>query len=439
MIPPPGPGLASRLFRARLLRAASVYTLANSANAAVPLVLIPVLTRFMTPAEYGVLAMYLVLVGISAPLVGLGLQSAILRRFFDQSDEALNRFIAHSVLLVLLATAGVALLLYALAPVTVALTGFPADWFWTVLVSASGQALLQLRLAVLRAENRAVRYGLLQGAHTVATLVLAILLVVLMDGGWSGAVLGYALAAAMAGAVGTVWLAIDGRLQRATWDSAIVRSLLRYGLPLVPHTIAAFSLVATDRLFVANLVGMAETGVYMVGAQLGLGLSMLFVSVNTAYSPWLFERLRGDVQGTREQLVRLTYGAFPLALILAAAVALLAAPFLRIFVGSGFETALPIVRWLALASAFNAMYMMVVNYLFYADRTTLVLAGTGLAAVANVALNFVLVVRFGAVGAAQATTIAFLLKFLFTWWISIRVFPMPWLEAVRPKGANARP
>lgn len=424
--------------RSRLLRAASIYTLANSANAAVPLVLIPVLTRFMTPAEYGILAMYLVLVGICGPAVGLGVGSAVLRRYYDRSQSELNRYVAHSALLILAAAAVVGLLLHASGPSVVVLTGYPVSWFWAVVASAAGQALLQIRLTVFRAEERAGRYGLLQGGHTIGKLGLAILFVVAFGAGWQGAVLGYSLASLAAGVAGVVWLAADGRLPLVRWDAAIARALLRYGLPLVPHTIAGFSLVATDRLFVANLVGIADTGVYMVGAQIGLGLSLLFVSINTAFSPWLFNQLRSAADASRVQLVRMTYAAFPVTLILATLVALVAGPFLRVFVGAGFEDALPIVRWLAFASAFNGMYMMVVNYLFFADRTELVLAGTGLAAVANVALNWAFVSSAGSVGAAQATTLAFALKFLFTWYVSARIFPMPWGAAMQAVRANVR-
>jgi O-antigen/teichoic acid export membrane protein len=420
-----------RALGSKLLRAASIYTLGNSANAAVPLVLIPVLTRYLEPEAYGILAMYLVLFGICTPIAGAGLQSAVLRRYYDSTREELGDFVGNSLFLLVVATAVVGGLLYAAAAPIETLTGYPRSWFWAVLVAAFGKALLQIRLNLWRAQEKAVRFGLLQGAHTGLTLVAAIALVAWSGLGWQGAVLGYAGASMAAGAVGVASMAGDGWINGFRLKKAVMASLLRYGLPLIPHAVAGFSLVAIDRVFVSHFVGIAETGVYLVGAQLGMGLSMLFTSINAAYSPWLFNQLRQGEHWRRVRVIRLAVLSMPVALLFAGIVAALAGPLITLLAAPEYSGATVILRWLALASAFNGMYMAMVAYVFYSNRTGAVFIITGCAAILNIALNYYLVTHVGAVGAAQATAGAFALKFVLACYVSTKVCDIPWRAALR--------
>ncbi|NLK71578.1 MAG: flippase, partial [Clostridiales bacterium] len=83
--------------------------------------------------------------------------------------------------------------------------------------------------------------------------------------------------------------------------------------------------------------------------------------------------------------------------------------------------------WIALSYAFDGMYKMVVNYIFYAQKTYILAWITFLAAGINIILNYLLIKINGAIGAAQATTATFALQFLLTWFLSSRVYKMPWI------------
>ncbi|HEX5869959.1 MAG TPA: polysaccharide biosynthesis C-terminal domain-containing protein, partial [Longimicrobium sp.] len=72
-------------------------------------------------------------------------------------------------------------------------------------------------------------------------------------------------------------------------------------------------------------------------------------------------------------------------------------------------------------SAFEGMYKMVVNQIFYAGHThwlAWITFGTG---VVNVGLNWLLISINGAVGSAQATALAMLLSYLLTARLSRRL------------------
>src|SRR5690606_32294019 len=105
---------------------------------------------------------------------------------------------------------------------------------------------------------------------------------------------------------------------------------------LIPHTLAVFAIAAADRVFITEMIGVAETGVYMVGLQIAMGLALVLIAFNRAWAPWLFRQLENSSSEHRRRLVGLTYGYFGVVVLAALALGLLAPVILRVLVGEEF-------------------------------------------------------------------------------------------------------
>jgi len=172
---------------------------------------------------------------------------------------------------------------------------------------------------------------------------------------------------------------------------------------------------------------VSETGLYTVGYQLALIVELVAVSFNSAYTPWLFEKLTNADHSTKRRLVRFTYVQFAAMAVLAVGVALVM-PWVAVhLLGSSFAESSRYVGWFALGFLFSGMYYMVTNYIFFAQRTAYLAAVTITIAIINIPLTYILITLNGGIGAAQATAISLGLSFVFTWIVSQRVYPMPWL------------
>ena len=95
-------------------------------------------------------------------------------------------------------------------------------------------------------------------------------------------------------------------------------------------------------------------------------------------------------------------------------------------VGEKFISAGQFIIWITLGGAFQGMYYMVTNYIFYVQKTHLLAWVTFLTAFINLISSYFLISWNGSIGAAQGTMIAFLLSFLLTWFLSAKVYKMPW-------------
>lgn len=68
------------------LRNSTIYLASNIINALVPFLLLPILTRYLTPDEYGQIAMFQTLITALAALTGLNAVGAANRKFYENHD-----------------------------------------------------------------------------------------------------------------------------------------------------------------------------------------------------------------------------------------------------------------------------------------------------------------------------------------------------------------
>lgn len=414
-----------KLLDSSLFRSAGVYTIANVLNKALPFLLLPVLTRYLSPAEYGIVAMVTVLIGFVGPVTGLSISGGVHRKFYERDDIDFPSYVANSLFILVASTCLVALLMTAFASQVSALSQVPVGWLWAVVAVSACQFVIAVYLVLLQGQVRPFAYGAFQILQTATNVGVALYLVVVVGLGWKGSVLGQVSAFGLFATLAFVFMLRGGWL-RFHIRVDYLRQALQFGVPLVPHAFSAYLMTMTDRFFITNMVGIAETGVYSVGYQVGMIIGLLAASFNTAYVPWLFQRLKQDDEKVKRKIVQLTYSYYAGILFIALSLAASAPLFMNYFVGDSFSGAQDYVVWFALANAFNGMYLMVTNYIFYTEKTHKLATVTFATAALNVPITYLMIKQFGAIGAAQAATLTFFIKFVATWWMSARVYSMPW-------------
>lgn len=415
-----------------LLSGSAVYLLANLASAALPFALLPILTRYLGPTEYGVVAMFQALVAGLGAVVGFGVVGAIARKYYDADASAhqLRDFIGVCIQITLasglLALAGVLLLQGRIDE----WLGLDLRWMALAVAVATATVLVQIRLSQWQVKGEPARYAVLQTAQSGLAVVFSLAAVVAWRLGAEGRILAIALAICVSALVAVWLLHRDGLLRLKIWNVPYTKEALAFGLPLMPHTLGGFLLFSADRFVINANLGLSDAGVYAVAVQLISVMSMVFGAVNNAYVPWLFQRLKDDVRAEKRQIVRYTYIWFGLIILSVAGVFLVGPPLVVLIAGEEFAEAGGVIGWLALSQAFVGMYLMVTNYIFFSKKTVYLSFATLLSGVINLVLLPFMVVSYGLKGAAGAACIANGLQFVVTWWLASRLHPMPWFGAL---------
>lgn len=409
----------------KLFQSAGIYTITSVINKAIPFFLLPILTRYLSPADYGIVSMFGVLVSFVAPFTGLSVHGAIARMYYEKDTVDINEYITNSIYILISSSVLVSIVFFLFSNFIAELTSVPYKILWIVVVVSFSQFITRIVLTLWQVQIKPLRYGIYQITQTAMNVLLSIVLVVFVGLTWRGRIFAQLITLLCYVLLGFIILYKDSWL-KFRLNKDYIKHALRFGVPLIPHALGGVIMTMSDRIFITNMVGVETTGVYTVGYQMGMIINLFAMSFNQAYVPWLYSKLKLNLQATKRKIVKLTYGYYVIIILLAIILSLLAPPFLSFFVGKEFGQSSVYVMWIALGYAFNGMYLMISSFIFYAQKTSYLAWVTLFTAIFNLILNYFLIRENGAIGAAQATTIIYLIKFILTWVLSSKVYKMPW-------------
>ena len=418
--------------RGSFVSGAGIYLFSNILNAVIPFILLPILTRYLSPEEYGEVAIFQTLLGALGAFVGMTFVGAANRKFFDGNLEKneLAEFIGSCVQLITISTVIIFSVLFLFRLSVSEWLSLKSSYVLFAVVVSFCTAIISLRLGQWQVQKKAVKYGALQISQSLFNMLLSLLLVAVLLKGAEGRIDAQIVASLIFVLIAFFLLKKDGLLKTFNWRKKYLAEALSFGLPLMPHLAGGFLLNSVDRFVINNEIGLADAGIYMVAVQLTAAIGIVFDAINKAYVPWLFEKLKADSYKVKQEIVRLTY-LWYLAIALGVLIAFYIGPWLVVFIaGEKYAVAGKVVGWLALGQGFQGMYLMVTNYIFFSKKTGLL----SIASIGSGLLNLFLLIIFvrilGLQGAAIAFALSMGIRFILTWFIAHKQHPMPWFNFI---------
>ncbi|MDP3660266.1 lipopolysaccharide biosynthesis protein [Phenylobacterium sp.] len=404
------------------------YLPVNVVQGVVGLLTIVTFTRLLTPEQYGHYALgFSVMVLVHTSL--LTWTEAAMARFWvgeeARGDASQHMATLYRTWLVLLA---------ALPPAALVIAFWPMQHDLKLAAAAGLAAVAPRSIANLiqqrqRAAGEVRNAAFMDIAQTLGAFGIGVAMAL---AGWGGAapVLG---AAAAAGLCAMVLLPRElGRAKGGRFEPKRARSYAAYGTPVALSLILALVLATTDRFVIAAYLDEASVGVYHAGYSLAnRTLDVLFIWLGGAGAPALIMAMeRGGrpalASAAREQASLMILLTLPAA----AGVALTAGPLSDLLVGPALrEGAAQVTPWIAASGFLGGMTTYYFSQAFtLARRTGRLLAAMAIPAVANLALNLVLIPHMGLTGALLATLISFGLGLIATLALGRGLvdLPIPW-------------
>ncbi len=408
----------------KLARLSVAYGTADVMAQGINLLILPLYTSFLPPADYGALALLLLLSTLLKILFRVGLDSGFMRIHYDLKDPQARARFAGTVSMFSAGLASCGFLLFWLfsPAVSLALFGSPEQTLWVRLVAfdllASSFAFVPLTL--LRIEERAVLFSTYSLVRHATNTVLKVVLVIAGFG-----VTGVLVSDAAASVVLSVGLL--GQLRpRAEWafDWPPLREALRFGLPKVPHGLLVQALNLADRRILDSYVARAEVGIYQMGSNFASAMKFPLSAFEPAWQPFVFDQARRQGGGREIGLVASRMGVLFVAV--AVMLSMILPDLLRLVIrNTAYHGAAPVVPILILATLFQAFFQLSSIGISISKEARYYPMITGAAAGLNIGLNLWLVPGYGVMAASWATVAGYALMALLGAWISGRLYPIP--------------
>ena len=406
-------------------RSILIYACAFAVAGATPFLLLPVLTKHLSPEQFGEATAFLMLVTILGNIAGLSSHGFVSVRFFKVPVAEFKGIASSSV-----AAIGVSHLLTLLAvaafyPLLRHAFGLPMPLALLAVGTAFVLNLNLIGLAIFQSSGQPLLYLRARLAQGVLEFSLCLTLLFHFVPDASARAYSYSFAIAASATLGLVHCVRHGLLS-ARVRKPDLRALAAFGVPMLPHVVAGSAVVYLDRLVVSSVLGTEGLGLYMVAMQFGMAMVALIEPLNKALAPWLLGQLAKNDTAVRRTIVKRTYqlyGALALAGVLVAGVSHL---FFDELIGARFGAARELVPWMVGGFVLQGMYYSVVNYLFYAERTGRLSAVSATTAALGCVVSYALTSSYGLVGAAVSFAFNNGVLFLLVWLVASKAVPMPW-------------
>ena len=405
-------------------------TAAQIVNQLSRLLLTLVLAWYLTPAEYGLVAVATVATSFIDLLADLGTGQAVIQRQ-DLTRRLTDAIFALNTLIGLVL--GVLLMVLA-APLSTFLGGGEASGAAGLMVVLGLNVIIKsagvVQISLLRRRLQFRRAGLSMIASAFVYAVVSLALAIAGTGAWS-IVIG-----TTAGSFASVVLAWYWTSYRPSWrfDLGELRSVTGFSLNLTATNIFNYATQNVDRSLIGHNFGVAALGIYGLGTRaLRMPIITLTKTVNQVVMPTL-AMVQNDHAVMRRRFLRSTAPVVLVAFPLMVGLTVLAGPLIRVVFPARWEDAIPIITVMAPIGMVRTVMGLVSPIYLAKGRTDLQFRWSIVFGVA-VVVGYVIGAQFTLLGFVVVIAVVHVAVLPAFFWIPFRLIDLrfgPFLATVLP-------
>ena len=394
-----------------LWRKSAGYALGRAFTSFLVFLLLPILTRLLTPEMFGTWQIMAFFAAVVMVMVQLGLDQALFR-FYVIDSKNRGRYLAVTYLFVAFASIVMFLIVFILRnPLRTVLLSRMSSPNLVLLATLWGivDAFFFTTTTVFQAEER------------VSTFVMCDV---------TRALLGYGMGLfalqAGYGIAGLVWAWIFSALAvlflvfplitkrvASPRPIALVLPMIGYGFPLAINMLIIKFFTFTDRWLIARLSGLSDVGSYSAGLKIAGIVQAALIPIRYAWLARMFNLYKeGRLKEKLPHFWRQISGFIG---FVAVFVIIFAKEIFSLMIGPGYESGRFVIPILAAAFFIDALILVADAGIYVTGKTSLIPAYTFFAMLGNIFLCILWIPRFGVLGAAFAVFVSYALLFFMFW------------------------
>jgi O-antigen/teichoic acid export membrane protein len=407
-----------------LIKDSTIYIVIVVAWRMAGFITMPIYTRLLSPADYGIIEAVNRIVDIVSLFLGLGLAESVLRHYYTANDEKERRRLVGTAFTI------VGIIAFSGATVTLAISPLISKLVFghvryvlyinLLMLSMFVDFVFNLASTVLRARRKLHIVLAMSMTRLVFHVTTNFVLIAVLRWGVYGAFVSNFLTASMCAVfMGLPVWARYGLIVDRRWFV----SFLRFGLPLVPASLAHFIIHFGDRFFLVRYASESQLGIYSLAYKFGMLVSIGQSVISNAWWPLAYKEWeeKRDVR-----LLRKPLAFIQLALaLLGSAIILFSGAVIHLMSARAFWEARQYIGLLVLSYWLYALQSVFSMGAKLAKRTDVYGVAQAAAAPVSLVSTFVLIHYLGVWGAVWATVISMLTIVSLTALASSRVLHIP--------------
>jgi O-antigen/teichoic acid export membrane protein len=389
-------------------RGSIIYIIGSFITRGISFILLPFYTRYLTPADYGIVDFYNILMVIIIIGVSLEITQSVARFYPEAGDLEKKQYATTSFYFTFFAfiTFLIITILFS-HPVAKVLIDKNAD------LKVFDLAMLNIALAgmfyflqnQLKWSIKTKLFALTSIVQATIAAVVSIILVLTMDSKVEAVILGQ-IVANLLGSILCFSLTKDDYVVQFKWDK--LKELLRFSLPLVPSSIAVWVSLYIDKLVIKEYLGFDSLGIYGVAFKFASVVGILMLGIHSSLTPLIYKYYKlSDTPAKIEKLFNIfCFVTFSLIM----GMSLFLPDIIYWLIPKQFAFPQILVLILSISIMLGNLYLFTPG-LSIMKKTKIIAIISISNAIINTGLNILLVKYYGVIGSATATLISCFITF----------------------------
>ena len=397
----------------------SSFSYGSVINLLLGLVTAPVITRLFSPADLGKLSMFVLALSIVSLITIFGTDQAFSRFYYDLFGSQkrtllykIGKIIFPLFLLVLLVLIGftenISFLLF---------ENDHKDLIYILIIAFSLNIVTIYTKLIVRMMQAGNTYSILTVMGRVIRFGAIILLYYLVGSNFKVLIYSQVISIII---ISAILLVITRRYWSSNKTPSIEYSyqeLFKYSYPLALSTFVFWLFQSFDRLALKSLSSMSELGIYAGALQLTALMQVVVVAFSTYWVPLSMEKYienKNNHQFFMKAMEAVTFIVFVLVTII-----VMSKDLIILVLGPEFSNAKYLFPFLVFAPVMHGLSYITSVGINFTKKTSMHLVITSVSCVINIGLNLLLIPQLGALGAALATGVSYVILFyLYTYFSS---------------------
>lgn len=412
----------------KVLKSGSIYFSFSIINRVIPFLLLPILTRYIDPAGFGVISVVMTISSLAMPLLGFCSNSVLYQKFYTFEALELSEFFKASYKIIFFSLIVSTFVIVICSSQFKVWLGISSDWLFLAVMCAAFGMVTTLTMSLYQLQSKPFLYGMMQTASALLNFSTAVILVVYLELSWEGRIWAMVISAAILCAVAVVacrrhLFVFTGKVKQSQ-----LMSILRLGGALMPSAISGWVIAMSDRLFLATMTSLEIVGIYAIGASIGQVTDMLLSSIAQAYLPHIYKHAKEGGTENARAIVRSIYYVIGLSILVGTSVAIAGPIVISLLLDEKYHEAQGVVPWICLSYVLFSIGAIFQALLLVEKRNLLTVYTSVVSVATSILANIYFIGHFQMMGAAIASAFTGGV-FLMANFMLVRVFkPMPWFD-----------
>lgn len=401
--------------KSKLISNSIFYSAIGLLPVAIGFFTLPILTRYLSPEEYGILSMVAAFSSMVSIAATFQIYSGVSRIYFDYDDEKRKVYFSTlfyavsaiaCLIFVFFLFAGDAFIdiLYSKSDV-----GF-WPYFFVSVISIFFSLPIGITTAFFKVQEKGRQLLIISAIGTVITTTLILYLVIIELMGVMGSLVGSAVGAFLTYLLHIFYFRLNFVLR---FEKSMFIENLKFGIPVIPHALGGYLFMYSDIIILEKYVALSLIGIYAIADRFAVLLKTVVNSFANAFNPIFMQASKSSTEEGQKVVYDTTKSWFVILGIGYIVLSHMGEYIIYIMTPEAYHEAALILPLLAMAYVFRGIYIMPINTFYFMKKTKYLPIATLTSGTLNVLLNILFIPYMGIWGAAITTTISFAIN----WWL----------------------